>query len=123
MEWRVVEALWNRMKPASVRDLHPEFPAIAYTTLMTTLDRLFRKGVLVRAKQGRAFVYRPRLSRPEYNADRAMQAIRVALAEEEPAVKPLLSFIVEAVGHNDGRWLDELERLVRSHRDGSIQHA
>ena len=42
-----------------VRELTPDFPDIAYTTLMTTLDRLYRKGVLAREKQGRAFVYRP----------------------------------------------------------------
>ena len=52
----VLEALWTRDSPASVRDLTPSFQDIAYTTLMTTLDRLHRKGVLDREKHGRAFV-------------------------------------------------------------------
>ena len=56
LEWRVLEALWARTTIASVRDLQPEFPDIAYTTLMTTLDRLHRKGVLLREKNGRAFL-------------------------------------------------------------------
>ena len=59
LELRVLEALWRRGADASVRDLMPEFPQAAYTTLMTTLDRLHRKGVLERRKDGRAFHYRP----------------------------------------------------------------
>ena len=49
----------------SVRDLQPEFPGSAYTTLMTTMDRLHRKGVLERRKVGRAFAYRPVSSREQ----------------------------------------------------------
>src|SRR5438477_7558476 len=60
LEWRVLEALWERNDPGSVRDLQPAFAEIAYTTLMTTLDRLHRKGVLDRIKRGRAFFYTAR---------------------------------------------------------------
>ena len=63
LETRVLDALWTRGSASSVRDLHPAFPGIAYTTLMTTLDRLHRKGVLSRVKQGRAFLYAPVTSR------------------------------------------------------------
>ena len=44
LEWRVLEALWARTDAAAVRDLQPLFPEIAYTTLMTTLDRLHPQG-------------------------------------------------------------------------------
>ena len=54
LELRVLEALWARADAATVRDLEPAFAGIAYTTLMTTLDRLHRKGVLLREKAGRA---------------------------------------------------------------------
>ena len=54
LESRVLEALWARETAASVRDLQPQFPQVAYTTLMTTLDRLYRKGALMRHKAGRA---------------------------------------------------------------------
>ncbi len=63
LELRVLDALWHRATAACVRDLQPAFPAVAYTTLMTTLDRLYRKGYLLREKSGRAFYYRPRVSR------------------------------------------------------------
>ena len=74
---RARSALGTR-HPASVRDLTPGFPDIAYTTLMTTLDRLHRKGVLDREKQGRAFVYRPRLTqeRVRIRASRRRRARR-----------------------------------------------
>ena len=51
----MLDALWALDRPATVRDLQPQFPASAYTTLMTTLDRLHRKGMLLREKEGRAF--------------------------------------------------------------------
>ena len=65
LEIRVLNALWARHTPACVRDLQPQFPAVAYTTLMTTLDRLFRKGTLLREKNGRAFYYRPKSTQQE----------------------------------------------------------
>jgi len=116
LEWRVLSALWDQGTPASVRDLQPAFPEIAYTTLMTTLDRLFRKGVLTRAKQGRAFFYQPKLSRQEFDSTRATQALRVALDGDAAAVESLMSFFVEAVGNRDRELLDELEALVRTRR-------
>jgi predicted transcriptional regulator len=112
LEWRVLESLWARPAPASVRDLTPAFPEIAYTTLMTTLDRLHRKGVLDRIKQGRAFFYQPRLTRPEFESARAGAALRVALDGSGTALAPLLSTFVDAVGSRDRAMLDELAALV-----------
>lgn len=116
LEWRVLEALWSRNSSASVRDLQPEFPDIAYTTLMTTLDRLHRKGVLDRTKRSRAFYYIPRLSRPEFESARATSALRAALSQDQAVVRPLLSFFVDAVGDRDRELLDELEALVHARR-------
>ena len=121
LERRVLEALWARSEPASVRDLQPEFREIAYTTLMTTLDRLHRKGVLDRTKQGRAFFYEPRMTRPEYDSVRAADALKVALEGDGAALGPLLSFFVEAVGDRDQELLDELEVLVRRARRAALE--
>src|SRR5215831_9394676 len=88
LERRVLEALWSRSDPASVRDLQPEFREIAYTTLMTTLDRLHRKGILDRTKQGRAFFYQPRLTRPQFDSVRAVDALKVALEGDGAALGP-----------------------------------
>ena len=121
LEWRVLETLWTRSASASVRDLQPEFNEIAYTTLMTTMDRLFRKGVLDRTKQGRAFLYAPRLTRHEFESARATDALRVALDGNSADLSPLLSFFVQAVGDRDRELLDELEALVRARR-AEIEH-
>lgn len=116
LEWRVLEALWARPETASVRDLQPEFSEIAYTTLMTTLDRLHRKGVLERTKQGRAFFYLPRLTRQQFESARVADALKVALEGNAAELGPLLSFFVEAVSDRDHELLDELETLVRARR-------
>jgi predicted transcriptional regulator len=94
LERRVLEALWGRTGEARVRDLQPSFPGIAYTTLMTTLDRLHRKGILRRSSDGRAFAYWPSVTRAE----------------------AALSFLVDEVGDLDADALDELERLLRERR-------
>jgi predicted transcriptional regulator len=116
LEWKVLETLWQATSEASVRDLQPQFPDIAYTTLMTTLDRLYRKGVLSRTKQGRAFFYSPRLSKPEFESARVASALRVALKGDDAALGPLMSYFVEAVSNRDHDLLDELEALVRARR-------
>jgi predicted transcriptional regulator len=118
LERRVLDALWSRARPASVRDLQSAFPDIAYTTLMTTLDRLHRKGVLEREKQGRAFLYQARLSREQFESARAADALQTALSGDSATLGPLLSFFVEAVGDKDRELLDELEALVRARRLG-----
>jgi predicted transcriptional regulator len=94
LERRVLELLWERGGGARVRDLQPSFPDIAYTTLMTTLDRLHRKGFLDRMADGRAFAYRPRVTRAE----------------------AVLSSFAEEVGGLDADTLDALEQLVRERR-------
>jgi predicted transcriptional regulator len=114
LEWRVLEAMWRRATPASVRDLQPDFPEIAYTTLMTTLDRLHRKRVLDRSKHGRAFLYAPSFTRAQFESARAADAFRVALDGGGGALA--LSYLVQAVGDHDRELLDELEALVRARR-------
>ena len=115
LEARVLDALWSEGSACSVRDLQPAFPGVAYTTLMTTLDRLHRKGVLTREKQGRAFLYAPRESRERFHAARAKGSLAPLLTDREGA-GALLSFFVDAVGNHDEALLDELERLIREKR-------
>jgi predicted transcriptional regulator len=83
---------------------------------MTTLDRLFKKGVLNRRKPERAFLYAPRLSRPEWERTRADQWLAGFLAGSRPSGELLISSLVEAVGQHDEALLDELERKIRAKR-------
>jgi predicted transcriptional regulator len=114
LELRVMEALWRRPTPVSVRDLVADFDGTAYTTLMTTLDRLHRKGMLDREKSGRAFLYRPRHSREELESGIAVRAIESLL--DRSGAEPVLSYFIDEVSRRDARLLDELERLVHEKR-------
>ena len=117
LESRVLDALWSRHAAACVRDLQPAFPGVAYTTLMTTLDRLFRKGVLRRDKSGRAFFYRPLVSRDELRSQLAGATFATLLPGDASAMRPILSQFVDAVGERDRALLDELEEMVRARRE------
>ena len=114
LELRVLEALWRRPSGATVRDLQSDFPSAAYTTLMTTMDRLHRKGVLDREKPGRAFVYRPAYTRQELEAGAAARTVESLLGSGN--AQPILSCLVDAVSEHDAQLLAELERLVRAKR-------
>src|SRR5258708_19680075 len=71
LEQGLLEALWLR-GTATVRELLEDgYQDLAYTTVMTTLDRLFKKGLLTRSEEGRAFLYAPRFSREELHPDAA----------------------------------------------------
>jgi len=116
LEIRVLEALWARTTPACVRDIQPDFPGVAYTTLMTTLDRLFRKGTLLRHKSGRAFFYRPKASQRELISELAGSTFATMLPGDAESMRPILSLFVDTVGERDQKLLDELEQLVRARR-------
>ena len=79
LEIQALEALWKARRESSVRDLREFFPGVAYTTLMTTLDRLYKKGVLSRRKKGRAFLYVPLSSREVLEQSLAFEALDTIL--------------------------------------------
>ncbi len=114
LEVRVLESLWAREGEATVRDLLEDFPHAAYTTVMTTMERLHRKGVLERRKDGRAFLYRPVESREALESRLLARTIEPLLDGRN--AQPILSCFVEQVSRHDERLLDELERLVRANR-------
>jgi predicted transcriptional regulator len=118
LEIQVLEALWKTGREATVKDLQDSFPGVAYTTLMTTLDRLYKKQVLGRRKGGRAFVYLPLASRDELERALAAEALDALLSSfgSRGAIRPLLSTFVDAVSRRDELFLDELEEIVRRRR-------
>jgi predicted transcriptional regulator len=116
LERQVLEESW-RQGEISVRDIFISFDKrVAYTTLMTTLDRLFKKGLLERRKNGRAFLYSPRVSSEEFEREITEDVIDGLLGRGEHAVEPVLACIVDAVSQNDWELLDELDRLIREKR-------
>jgi predicted transcriptional regulator len=116
LEEGVMEVLWTRGE-SSVRDVTAALARpLAYTTVMTTLDRLFKKTLLRRRKVERAFLYSPRLSREEWRRDMAGGLVASFLDGPEHSRDLLLSCFLDAVGEHDGALLDELEKKIRSKR-------
>lgn len=85
LEAEVMKRLWRRSAPATVRELVEELRAersIAYTTVLTICDNLFKKGWLRREPAGRAYRYAPARSGEEYAADLMRQALDTSPDQE-----------------------------------------
>ncbi len=113
LEREVMDAVWY-LGESSVREVQRRLgEENAYTTLMTTLDRLHKKGLLSRRKVGRAFLYQQAVSRRELESGMVAGVIDSLLGRRSGKVEPVLACIVDAVSERDHALLDELERLVQ----------
>ncbi|MDN4175819.1 BlaI/MecI/CopY family transcriptional regulator [Nocardioides sp. SOB77] len=92
LEAAVMERLWSWDRPVAVREVLEDMQRerqIAYTTVMTVLDNLHRKGMVLREKTGRAYVYRPTRSR----ATHAAELMEQVLASTSDRGTALLRFV------------------------------
>ena len=111
LEAQLLQVLWQR-GDATVRELVDD-GAIegAYTTVMTTLDRLHKKGLLNRVRDGRAFRYRPRQTEQEYKRKAFAEDLEKFLDSARDAAAPI-SFLVDTVTERDAELLNELGRVI-----------
>jgi len=115
LEQELLSALWMRGS-ATVREMIDAGGIdLAYTTVMTTLDRLYKKQLLNRSAEGRAFRYFPRYTQEELEKAAVGETIRQLLGSGEAAALPL-SYLVEAVSEHDAGLLDDLQRLLDEKR-------
>ena len=113
LETRVMEVVWGE-HPISVRAACERLGGdSAYTTIMTTMDRLHKKRLLKRRKDGHAFLYEPAMDRAEYQK-RVVEAALTPLLEQGAA--PVLAAFVEVAADMDEAHLAQLEKLIASHR-------
>lgn len=114
---REVLAVLRELGSATVQQVTEHLDAsLAYTTVMTTLDRLFRKGLLEREKINRAFLYSPSLSARDLEEQRAAHLIRRFFSESDSQPDILVSCLVDAVHDYDTGLLEQLESSIRSAR-------
>jgi len=114
LEQQVLDEVWRFGGEVSVRDVHRAFDErIAYTTLMTTLDRLFKKNLLNRRKDGRAFLYTAAIAREDFDQGIKADVIDGLLGQGADGIEPVLACIVDTVSERDLEFLDELDRLVQ----------
>ena len=116
LEREVMAVVWKAGE-ISVREACERLDAsVAYTTVMTTMDRLFKKRLLARRKVGRAFVYSAAATRDEMEDAVTTELVQSLLQRQGGEPLPLLSSLVDAVSDRDRALLDDLERLIREKR-------
>ena len=97
LEQAVMDVLWSSPTAMAVRDVQAALAKerdLAYTTVMTVMDRLARKGMTTQRKEGRAYTYAARTSRAEMTADLMRGTLSdLGSGEREPA---LVAFVEEA---------------------------
>ncbi len=113
LEEDVMKVVWER-DGVTVNDVMAALERErAYNTVQTTLDRLFRKGLLGRDKQGHAFVYRALVSHADYHRG----LISTLVTELLPADRaPVLAAFVDLAADADLENLDRLEQLIAAKR-------
>jgi predicted transcriptional regulator len=110
LESVIMHQVWDHDRPVTVRELLDELRqerAIAYTTVMSTMDNLHRKGWLARVKEGKAYHYTATASREEYSA----RLMREALAGGGDTEIVLSHFVAE-MGGTESELLREVVRRL-----------
>ena len=111
LENQVLDVVWGATGAVTPRQVHEELSKtrkLAYTTVMTILVRLCKKGLLEREPAGRAFAYRPRVSREERAAARMNDALTSA---GDPSLA--LTHFVESLPPDQ---VDDLRSVLRQTR-------
>ncbi len=111
LEYAVLSAVWEAAGAVSARDIFDQVGrprGLVYTTTATILDRLHAKGLVVRRKVGKTFLYRAKVERERIDRERAVIAVAQILGGPRPA----LAALVDAVEAFDPTLLAELERLA-----------
>jgi predicted transcriptional regulator len=117
LEYAVLLALWEG-GPSTARSLHEsigEPQGLVYTTVAKVLDRLVAKGLVVRTRVGKAFLFRARQKRANVEGARAREML-VRLAG--PRAQLPVAALVEAVEATDPELLDELALAIAARQKG-----
>ena len=111
LEADIMDVVWSHEWEAfSVRDVLEvleEERDIAYTTVMTTVKRLFDKGLLEREKDGRRYMYSPVLGREEFHAQMAVEVMR---SLPESGREAAMSMLIEEISGSES--LERIEQLI-----------
>lgn len=116
LEAAVMDVVWGRqLSGFAVTDVLrvlEKHRTIAYTTVMTTVNRLHDKGLLERERDGRRYLYSARLSREEFLESTAREVLDGAVGGHQA-----MALLSEKVSAASAEELDELEALIRSRRE------
>jgi len=110
LQTEIMTSVWTlgRATVEEVRARQPSRRRSAYNTIQTVMNRLVDRGLLLRERKGKAYVYRPRYEQSEYVA----RAIGEHLTGVAPDTrKAALLTLVEELESDE---LDEIARLART---------
>jgi predicted transcriptional regulator len=113
LEAVIMDRLWARAAPMTVREVLNSLSqerALAYNTVLTVVDNLYKKGWLTRQPSGRAYQYAPTVTRAEYGA----RQLRHALDGAGDPAETLLRF----VGQMSGEETSALRQALNAHERG-----
>jgi predicted transcriptional regulator len=110
LELAVMESVWQR-EEATVREVHEDLTDrdLAYTTVMTVMTRLARKGLLEKQRNGAAFVYQAAMSADELLRSSVRDVLAGLLTD---FAQPTMSEFVETLKTDSAERIDELKKLV-----------
>jgi predicted transcriptional regulator len=112
LEAAIMDRLWERGRPALVREMLDDLRedrALAYTTVMTVMDNLYRKGWLRRQRDGRAWRYEPTGSRSGYTAALMNEALETSADRR----KALAHFALQMSPHDAAVLREALDEALR----------
>ncbi len=116
LEAAIMDVVWSRaLQNFAVSDVLAVLERqrdIAYTTVMTTVTRLFDKGLLERERDGKRYLYSPRLSRQEFLESTAREVLDRAVGGEQA-----LAMLAEKVSEASLGELEALEALIQKRRE------
>jgi predicted transcriptional regulator len=120
LEAVIMDRLWDRGRPALVREVLDDLRhdrQIAYTTVMTVMENLYRKGWLRRQREGRAWRYEPTGSRSGYTA----ALMSDALATSTDRRTALAHFVLQMSPHDAELLQQALDQAHRSSGEGEAR--
>lgn len=117
LEAQIMSVVWDAKDATCVHEVQEALAAqgkeAAYTTVMTTLSRLHKKGLLARDMKGKAYYYTARVTRKELSSTVTKQVVDGLLAT---FAEPAMAYFVEALGDTDPSKLDSLADLIDQKR-------
>ena len=113
LEARVMEVLWT-CGECTVREVMKKLDGeLAYTTIMSTLNRLSRKNLVSRRMRNRAYIYSPRITCQEWKDKVARDVVARLLAGPQTSHEALIACLLEAASGQEGLLLQELQKRIR----------
>jgi predicted transcriptional regulator len=120
LEAVIMDRLWERGSPALVREILDDLPGdrvLAYTTVMTVMDNLYRKGWLRRERDGRAWRYEPTGSRSGYTAALMNEALETSADRR----RALAHFAIQMSPYDAAVLRDALDQALLESETGEAQ--